>query len=95
MVFCWHDQLFIFCLLLFYLFLPSMGWLCGVGVFGLIVFSLSLGVAQWTNVNNKNNKGSKSNKTSLNLKAKEVSLGDRWQVCQINRLPGLLDIKMI
>ena len=29
------------CLLLFYLFLPSTGWLCGVGVFGLIVFSLS------------------------------------------------------
>ena len=27
---------FSYCLLLFYLFLPSMGWLCGVGVFGLI-----------------------------------------------------------
>ena len=25
-----------YCLLQFYLFLPSMGWLCGVGVFGLI-----------------------------------------------------------
>ena len=23
---CWHDLLFLFCLLLFYLFLPSMGW---------------------------------------------------------------------
>ena len=34
--FCWHDLLFLFCLLLFYLFLPSMGWLCGVGIFGLI-----------------------------------------------------------
>ena len=43
MLSCWHDLLFLFCLLLFYLFLPSMGWLCGVGVFGLIyrVFSLS------------------------------------------------------
>ena len=32
MLFCWHDLLSLFCLLLFYLFLPSMGWLCGVGV---------------------------------------------------------------
>ena len=31
-----YDLLFLFCLLLFYLFLPSMGWLCEVGVFGLI-----------------------------------------------------------
>ena len=38
---CWHDLLFLFCLLLFYL-LPSMGWLCGVGVFGLIECSHSL-----------------------------------------------------
>ena len=30
-----------FCLLLFSIFLPSIGWLCGVGVFGFIVFSLS------------------------------------------------------
>ena len=35
-------------LLLFYLFLPSMGWLCGVGGFGLIeCFTLS-GLAQRT-----------------------------------------------
>ena len=39
---CWHDMLFLFCLLLFYLLLPSMGWLCGVGVFGLIEWSHSL-----------------------------------------------------
>ena len=52
---CWHDLLFLFCLLLFYLLLPSMGWLCGVGVFGLIVFSLSPGLAQWTPINNNNN----------------------------------------
>ena len=38
---CRHDLLFLFCLLLFYL-LPSMGWLCGVGVFGLIECSHSL-----------------------------------------------------
>ena len=38
MLSCLHDLLFLFCLLLFYLFLPSMGWLCGVGAFGLIVF---------------------------------------------------------
>ena len=36
MLSCWHDLLFLFRLLLFYLFLFSMGWLCGVGVFGLI-----------------------------------------------------------
>ena len=36
MLSCWHHLLFLFCLLLFYLLLPSMGWLCGVGVFGLI-----------------------------------------------------------
>ena len=39
---CWHDLLFLFCLLLFYLFLHSMGWLCGVVVFGLIEYSHSL-----------------------------------------------------
>ena len=48
MLSCWHNLLFLFCLLLFYLFLPSMGWLCGVWVFGLIVFSLSPGLAQRT-----------------------------------------------
>ena len=32
MLSCWHDLLFLFCLLLFYIFLPSMGWLFGVGV---------------------------------------------------------------
>ena len=35
MLSCWHDPLFLFCLLLFYLLRPSMYWLCGVGVFGL------------------------------------------------------------
>ena len=39
---CWHDLLFLFYLLLFYPFLPSMCWLCGVGVFGLIECSHSL-----------------------------------------------------
>ena len=48
MLSCWHDLLSLFCLLLFYLFLPSMGWWCGVWVFGLIVFSLSPGLAQRT-----------------------------------------------
>ena len=36
---------FLFCLLLFYLFLPSMGWLCGVGVFGLLECSHSLSIS--------------------------------------------------
>ena len=43
MLSCWHDLLFLLCLLLFYLLLlPSMGWLCVVGVFGLIECSHSL-----------------------------------------------------
>ena len=42
MLSCWHDLLFFWCLLLFYLLLPSIGWLCGVGVFGLIGCSHSL-----------------------------------------------------
>ena len=42
MLSCWHDLLFLFCLLLFYLLLPSMGWMRGVGVFGLIECSHSL-----------------------------------------------------
>ena len=52
MLSCYHDLLFLFCLLLFYLFLHSMGWLCEVGVFGLIVFSLFLGLTQQTPNNN-------------------------------------------
>ena len=55
MLSCWHDLLFLFCLLLFYLFLPSMGWLCGVGVFGLIDCSHSLpALHSWLQFNNNN-----------------------------------------
>ena len=42
MLSCWHDLLFLFCLLLFLFLLPSMGCLCGVGVFELIECSHSL-----------------------------------------------------
>ena len=42
MLSCWHDLLFLFWLLLFYLFLPSEGWLFAVGVFGLRECSHSL-----------------------------------------------------
>ena len=42
MLSCWYDQLFLFCLLLFYIFIPSKGWLCGVRLFGLIECSHSL-----------------------------------------------------
>ena len=48
----WHDLLFLFCLLLFYLFLPVMGWLCGVGVFGQCPHSLS---ALYSGLQNNNN----------------------------------------
>ena len=54
MLSCWHELLFIFRLLLFYLLLPSMGWLCGVGVFELIVFALSPGVEIGSLKNNYN-----------------------------------------
>ena len=36
MHFCWPNLFFLFCLLLFSLFLLSTGWLCEVWVFGLI-----------------------------------------------------------
>ena len=49
-----HDLLFLLCLLLFYL-LPSMGWLCGVGLFGLIECAHSPGLEQQTANNNDNN----------------------------------------
>ena len=52
---CWHDLLFLFCLLVFYLFLPSMGWLCGVGVFGLIECPHSLPALHCGLQNNNNN----------------------------------------
>ena len=42
MLSCWHDLLFLCCLILFCLLLPSMCWLCGVGVFGQIECSHSL-----------------------------------------------------
>ena len=37
---CWHELLFF--ISYYYLFLRSVGWLCGVGVFGLIECSHSL-----------------------------------------------------
>ena len=55
MLSCWHDLLFLFCLLLFYLFLPSMGWLCVVGVFGLIECPHSLPALHSGLHNNNNN----------------------------------------
>ena len=51
---------FFFYLLLFYIFLPSRGWLCRVGVFGLIECPHSLQALhsglQNNNNNNNNNK---------------------------------------
>ena len=55
MISCRHDLLFLWCLLLFYLLLTSMGWLCGVGVFWTDrVFSLSPGLAKRTPNDNNN-----------------------------------------
>ena len=39
---CWHDLFFLFLSPTVFFLLPSMGWLCGVGVFGLIECSYSL-----------------------------------------------------
>ena len=60
-----------FSFLLFYL-LPSIGWLCGVEVFGLIVFSLSPGLAQRTPNNNNNYN---------NNNASPVTLINYWWNC--------------
>ena len=59
MLSCWHDLLFLFCLILFYLFLPSMGWWCGVGVFVLIECSHSLPALHSGLQFNNNNKKKK------------------------------------
>ena len=66
MLSCWNDLLFLFCLLLFYLFLSSMGWLCGVEVFGLIECPHSLpalhsGLQNNNNNNNNNRKREREN----------------------------------
>ena len=56
MLSCWHDLLFLFCLILFYLFLTSMGWLCGVGGLWIDrVLSISPVLAQRTPIDNNNN----------------------------------------
>ena len=55
MLSCWHDLLFLCCPLLFYLFLPSMGWLYGVGVFELIECPHSLPALHSGLQNNNNN----------------------------------------
>ena len=71
MLSCWHDLLFLFCLLLFHLFLPSMGWLCGVGVLGPIECPHSLpALHSGLQNNNNNNKGDDEQKT-LNMDRKD------------------------
>ena len=62
MLSCWHDLLFLFCILLFYLFLSSMGWLWGVGVFGLIECPHSL-PALHSGLHNNNNNNNNNNNT--------------------------------
>ena len=59
MLSCWNDLLFLFCLLLFHPFLPSMGWLSGVGVFGLIECPHSLPALHSGLQNNNNNNNNK------------------------------------
>ena len=76
MLSCWHNLLFIFCLLLFYLlFLPSMGWLCGVGIFWLMVFSLSPGLAQRT-LNNNNNNNNNNNRNGFRFSSSKTCCMD-------------------
>ena len=62
---CRHDLLFLFCLLLFYILLPSMGWLCGVGVFGLIECSHSLPALHCGLQNNNNNNNNNKHRPNL------------------------------
>ena len=65
MLSCWRDLLFIFCLLLFYLFLPSMGWLRGVGAFGLIECPHSIPALHSRLQNNNNNNNNNNNSRFL------------------------------
>ena len=51
-----------------------MGWLCGVGVSGLIVFSLSLGLAQRTQNNNNNNDNNNNNNNCRCIDARGVAV---------------------
>ena len=66
-----------FCLLLFYLL--SMGWLCGVGVFGLRVFSLSPRLAQRTPNNNNNNNNNNNDGNIKNAREEK----ERWQEIRV------------
>ena len=43
-----RDNLLFLFVSYYFPFVPFMGWLCGVGVFGFIVFSLSLDLALLT-----------------------------------------------
>ena len=84
MLSCWHDLLFLFCLLLFYLFLHSMGWLCGVGVFGLIECPHSLPALHsgLQNVNNNNNKKKKYHSISSSLRPNTESKIEKKYIIQ-------------
>ena len=54
MLSCWHDLLFLFISFCFiFFFLPWVGCV-GVGVFGLIVFSLSPSLAERTPIDDNN-----------------------------------------
>ena len=76
MLSCWHDLLILFCLRIFYLFLPPMGWLGGVGIFGLIeCYSLSPGLAQRTPNNNNNNN---NNNCTVQLHVVTIQCNHTW-----------------
>ena len=79
MLSCWHDLLFLFCLLLFYLFFPSMGRLCGVGVYGLIECPHSLPALHSGLQNNNNN----NNRITTKIYEKNIINYDYFVECNL------------
>ena len=65
----------LFCLLLFFLFLPSMGWLCEVGIFGLIECPHSLPALHSGLQNNNNNNNSSAVYKRNNCGPKTLPVG--------------------
>ena len=81
MLYCWHDLLFLFCLLLFYHFLPSMGWFCDVGLFGLIECPHSFpALHSGLQNNNNNNNGKKTEEIKSEKIHKKIRIDCRKEV---------------
>ena len=108
---CWSNLLILFvfsyflsfCFLLFsFFFFLSMNWLCWIGVFGLIVFSLTIPALHLclilNNSNNNNNNNNSNNALQCALMslmdvrhALPVGLKSRWLCAMHRQLDSSLD----